>query len=69
MVEIWTWVFTPATLFASAGVAFLALSTVPGPTQNELSLSVGLVVAVIAVIAAAVAAWVAWQRPNLGAPD
>jgi hypothetical protein len=69
MVQIWTWVFTPATLFAGAGVSSLALSTVPGATQDELSLPVGLVAAVIAMIAAAVAAWVAWQRPNLGSSD
>ena len=67
MVQIWTWIFTPATILTGAGVALLALGATgdSDPVRPHL----WQVAAAIAALVAIVWTWVAWQRPDLGASD
>jgi hypothetical protein len=67
MVQIWVWIFTPATILAGVGVAFLALGA--AGDSDPVSLRLWQVLAAIAVLAGIAWAWVAWQRPDLGASD
>jgi hypothetical protein len=67
MVQVWVWIFTPATVLAGVGVACLALGA---STDNDpLGLRPWQVLSAIVVLAAVAGTWVAWQRPNLGASD
>jgi hypothetical protein len=67
MVQVWTWIFTPATVLAGVGVACLALGA--SGRRQPVALGPWEVLAAIVVLAAAAGAWVAWQRPDLGASD
>jgi hypothetical protein len=68
MVQIWTWIFQPATVLVFVGVALFALGATSdngsAPNVQLWYVSVAIVGIVIVVVA-----WVAWQRPNLGASD
>ena len=67
MVQVWTWIFTPATVLAGVGVACLALGA--SGDRHPVALDLWQVLAAIVVLAAASGTWVAWQRPNVGASD
>jgi hypothetical protein len=67
MVQIWAWIFTPATILAGAGVACLALGA--SGHSGPVDLRPLEILTAIFVLAALAATWVAWQRPNLGASD
>jgi hypothetical protein len=67
MVQVWVWIFTPATILAGVGVACLALGASTG--GHPVSLSPWQVLSAIVVLAAVAGTWIAWQRPNLGASD
>ena len=67
MVQVWVWIFTPATVLAGVGVACLALA-VTGD-RHPVGLGPWQVLAAIVVLTAATGIWVFWQRPNLGASD
>lgn len=67
MVRVWTWIFTPATVLAGAGVACLALGA--SGDRHPVALDPWQVLAAIVVLVAAAGTWVAWHRPNLGASD
>ena len=67
MVQIWAWIFTPATILAGAGVACLALGA--SGHSGPVDLRPWQILIAIFVLAALAATWVAWQRPNLGASD
>ena len=67
MVQVWVWIFTPATVLAGFGVACLALGA--SGRSDPVGLHPWQVLAAIVVLAAAVGTWVAWQRPDLGASD
>ena len=67
MVQVWTWIFTPATVLAGGGVACLALGA--SGDSNPVALHPWQVLAAVVVLAAVAGTWVAWQRPNLGASD
>jgi hypothetical protein len=67
MVQVWVWIFTPATILAGVGVAFLALGATGD--SDPVSLRPWQVLAAIAVLAVIGWTWVAWQRPDLGASD
>jgi hypothetical protein len=67
MVQVWVWIFTPATVLAGLGVACLALGA--STDSDPVGLRLWQILSAIAVLAAVVATWVAWQRPNLGAAD
>jgi hypothetical protein len=67
MVQVWVWIFTPATVLAGAGVACLALGA--SGHSDPVDLHPWQVLAAIFVLAALAGIWVAWQRPNLGASD
>jgi MFS family permease len=67
MVQVWVWIFTPATVLAGVGVACLALGA--SGDRHPVGLDPWLVFAAIVVLTAATGAWVAWWRPNLGASD
>jgi hypothetical protein len=67
MVQVWFWIFTPATVLAGVGVACLAFGAT---TDNHpVGLHPWQVLSAIVVLAAIVGTWIAWQRPNLGASD
>jgi hypothetical protein len=67
MVQVWTWIFTPATVLAGGGVAFLALGV--AEDTKPLGLQAWQVLVAIVVLVTVTGAWVAWQRPDLGASD
>ncbi len=67
MVQVWVWIFTPATILAGVGVACLALGA--STDSDSVGLRPWQVLSAIVVLAAVVGTWVAWQRPNLGASD
>jgi hypothetical protein len=67
MVQVWVWIFTPATVLAGVGVTCLALGA--SGRSGPVGLRPWQVLAAIVVLAAAAGTWVAWQRPNLGASD
>lgn len=67
MVQVWNWIFKPATFLAGAVVAFMALGA--ATHRRPLGLHLWLVVPAIVVLAAVAVAWVAWHRPNLGTSD
>jgi hypothetical protein len=67
MVQVWVWIFTPATVLAGLGVACLALGA--STDSDPVSLHLWQILSAIAVLAAVAGTWVAWQRPNLGAAD
>jgi hypothetical protein len=67
MVQVWVWIFTPATVLAGVGVACLALGA--SGDRHPVGLDPWVVFAAIGVLTAATGAWVAWWRPNLGASD
>jgi hypothetical protein len=68
MVQIWVWIFTPATVLAGAGVALFALGATPRSGQ-VIDVQPWHVLVAIAGITILVAAWLAWHRPDLGAAD
>jgi hypothetical protein len=68
MVQIWNWIFTPATMLAGIGIALLALGATAMGRDDTLNVQPWLVVVATAALATLVASWVAWQRPNLGPP-
>ena len=67
MVQVWAWIFTPATVLAGVGIACLALgaATDGGPVP----LHPWQVLSAIILLAAVAGGWVAWQRPDLGTSD
>jgi hypothetical protein len=67
MVQVWVWIFTPATVLAGVGVACLALGA--STDSDPVGLHPWQVLSAIVVLAAVAGTWVAWQRPNLGASD
>jgi hypothetical protein len=67
MVQVWAWIFTPATALAGVGVACLALGA--SGDRHPVGLHPWQVLAAIVVLTVATGAWVAWWRPNLGASD
>jgi hypothetical protein len=67
MVQVWVWIFTPATVLAGLGVACLALGA--STDSDPVGLRLWQILSAIAVLAAVAGTWVAWQRPNLGAAD
>ena len=67
MVQVWIWIFTPATVLAGAGVACLALGA--SADSDPMALRPWQVLSAIVVLATVAGLWVAWQRPNLGASD
>ena len=67
MVQVWVWIFTPATVLAGVGVACLALGA--SADSHPVGLRPWQVLSAIVVLAAVAGTWVAWQRPNLGASD
>jgi hypothetical protein len=67
MVQVWVWIFTPATVLAGVGVACLALGA--STDSDPVGLHLWQVLSAIVVLAAVAGTWVAWQRPNLGASD
>jgi len=67
MVQVWAWIFTPATVLAGAGVAFLAFGV--SEHGRPVALHPWQVLAAIVVLTALAGTWVAWQRPDLGASD
>ena len=67
MVQVWIWIFTPATVLAGVGVACLALAV--SGDRHPVALGPWQVLAAIVVLTAATGIWVVWQRPNLGASD
>ena len=67
MVQVWTWIFTPATFSAGLGVACLALGA--STDSHPVGLRLWQVLSAIIALAAVAGTWVAWQRPNLGASD
>jgi hypothetical protein len=67
MVQIWVWIFTPATILVGVGVACLALGASAG--GDPVGLSPWQVLSAIVLLAAVAGTWVAWHRPNLGASD
>ena len=67
MVQVWVWIFTPATVLAGVGVACLALAATGD--RHPVGLGPWQVLAAIVVLTAATGMWVFWQRPNLGASD
>jgi hypothetical protein len=67
MVQIWNWIFTPATALAGLGVACLALGA--STDSDPVNLRLWQVLSAIVVLAAITGTWIAWQRPNLGASD
>jgi MFS family permease len=69
MVQIWKWIFTPATILAGVGVALFALGTTVNGRNDVLNVHLWHVLTAIVGLTALVAAWVAWQRPRLGASD
>jgi hypothetical protein len=69
MVQIWTWVFTPATIFAGLGVALFAIGATSMGRNHIVHVQPWHVLVVIAGLAILIAAWIAWQRPNLGTSD
>ena len=69
MVQIWTWIFTPATILAGLGVALFAIGATSMGRDDIVHVQPWHVLAVIAGLAILIAAWVAWQRPNLGTSD
>jgi hypothetical protein len=69
MVQIWSWIFTPATILAGVGVALFALGATINGRDDILDVQPWHVLVAIAGLTTLVAAWVAWQRPRLGASD
>ena len=67
MMQVWNWIFTPATVLAGAGVACLALGA--ATHSRPLGLQLWHVLAAIVVLVAVAGTWVAWHRPNLGTSD
>ena len=67
MVQVWVWIFTPATVLAGIGVACLAIGT--SGDRHPVGLHPWQGLAAIVVLTAAAGTWVAWQRPDLGASD
>jgi hypothetical protein len=67
MVQVWNWIFTPATVLAGVGVACLALGA--STDSDPVGLRPWQVLSAIVVLTAVAGTWVAWQRPNLGASD
>ena len=67
MVQVWVWIFTPATILAGVGVACLALGA--STDSDPVGLRPWQVLSAIVVLTAVAGTWVAWQRPNLGASD
>jgi hypothetical protein len=67
MVQVWVWIFTPATVLAGVGVACLAFGT--SGDRHPVGPHPWQVLAAVVVLTAAAGTWVAWQRPNLGASD
>jgi RsiW-degrading membrane proteinase PrsW (M82 family) len=69
MVQIWTWIFTPATILAGLGVALFAIGATSMGREDIVNVQPWHVLVVIAGLAILIVAWVAWQRPNLGTSD
>lgn len=69
MMQIWTWIFTPATILAGIGVALLAIGATSNGRDDVLNVQLWHVLVAIAGLGAFVSVWVAWQRPNLGTSD
>lgn len=69
MVQVWTFIFTPATWLGGAGVACLALDVARGEVVDQPRVGVWQVLVATVVIAIGVTVWSAWQRPDLGASD
>jgi MFS family permease len=67
MVQVWNWIFTPATVLAGVGVACLAFGA--STDSDPVRLHPWQILSAIVVLAAVAGTWVAWQRPNLGASD
>lgn len=67
MVQVWNWIFTPATVLAGVGVACMAFGT--STDSGPVGLHPWQVFSAIVVLTAIVGTWVVWQRPNLGASD
>jgi len=67
MVQVWVWIFTPATILAGVGVTFLALGV--SEDSKPVALHPWQVLAATVVLVAVGMAWIAWHRPNLGASD
>jgi hypothetical protein len=67
MVQVWNWIFSPATALAGVGVAFLALGA--STDSDPVSLRPWQILSAIVGLVTVIVTWVAWQRPNLGASD
>ncbi len=67
MVQVWAWIFTPATALAGAGVAFLSFGV--SEHGKPVALHPWQVLAAIVGLATLAWAWVAWQHLDLGASD
>ena len=69
MMQIWSWIFTPATVLAGVGIVLLALGATAKGSDDILNVQPWHVVVATVGLVTLVAAWVAWQRPNLGTSD
>jgi hypothetical protein len=69
MIQIWSWIFTPATILAGVGVALIAVGLTAKGRPQLFQVQPWHVLAAIVGIATLVAAWVAWQRPHLETSD
>ena len=69
MVQIWTWIFTPATILAGIGIALLAIGATSKGSDDVLNVQPWHVLVAIAALGVLMTAWVSWHRPNLGTSD
>jgi hypothetical protein len=67
MVQVWVWIFTPATVLAGAGVVCLAFGA--STASDRVGLHPWQVLSAVVALAAIVGTRIAWQRPNLGVSD
>lgn len=67
MVQIWVWIFVPATVLLCLGVGFRVVALAPGASPVPVEpwqCGLGILITVAASLA-----WTVVQRPNLGASD
>lgn len=69
MIQIWNWVFKPATALLATGIACLAFAAALPDDAKSLQWPLSRLAAFGLAEGILVALWVAWHRPNVGSSD